>query len=171
MDIKEMLNEEFVRELDILQGMEVNDDGYDQQVKVVTDIADRIIAIEKLEIEERLKTESLQVEERLKTQQLEMDKELKLKQMETDEELKLKQINTESADRVANRVVDETLRRAQLKEDRLDHMIKNGITVVTFAVSTLLVVWGAKKSWEFEKEGTITSTFGRMFMGCFRHKA
>ena len=171
MDIKERLIEGFDRELDILQDMEVNDDGYDQQVKVVTDIADRIIAIEKLEIDDRQKTESLQVEERLKTKQIETDRELKLQQLELEEELKLKQLTTESADRVADRVIDETLRRAQLKEDKLDHMIKNGLTVLSIAVSTLLVVWGAKKSWEFEKEGTITSTFGRMFMGCFRHKA
>ena len=153
MNIKEMLSEEFERELELLQDLDVGTEEYSRQAKIVTDIADRIIAFEKMEAEDRQKTASLDADTLLKT-----------KQIETDEALKLKQYEMESADRVANRIADEAIRRDQLKEDKWDHIVKNCITVVTFGISAALTIWGAKKSWEFEKDGTITSIFGKMFM-------
>lgn len=50
------------------------------------------------------------------------------------------------------------------KEDRKDRIVKNIINVLTIVASTGLAVWGTKKSFEFEKEGTITTIMGRGFI-------
>lgn len=52
----------------------------------------------------------------------------------------------------------------QLKDDRMDKIVRNCITAVSVGGGLLLTVWGALLSWEFEKEGTITSTPGRKFI-------
>ena len=50
------------------------------------------------------------------------------------------------------------------KEDRIDRLIKDGITILGIVIPTVVTIWGTVKSIEFEKEGTITTIMGRGFI-------
>lgn len=50
------------------------------------------------------------------------------------------------------------------KEEKKDRLIRNIIAAAGIIVPTLVTVWGTKKSFEFEKEGTITTIMGRGFI-------
>ena len=52
----------------------------------------------------------------------------------------------------------------ELEENRKDRWIKNGITVAGIVIPTVVTIWGTVKSFEFEKEGTITTIMGRGFI-------
>lgn len=62
------------------------------------------------------------------------------------------------------------LKSEEIKMDRKDRIVKNCLTGIGIVTSLGLTIWGALKSWEFEKEGTVTSSFGKMFMNNFRPK-
>ena len=49
-------------------------------------------------------------------------------------------------------------------DDKKDRLIKNCINVATILIPTAVTIWGTLKSFEFEKEGTITTIMGRGFI-------
>lgn len=51
-----------------------------------------------------------------------------------------------------------------LKEEKKDRLVRNIIAAAGIIIPTLVTVWGTKKSFEFEKEGTITTIMGRGFL-------
>ena len=114
------LREEIHSEIEELRKMELGTDEYKTSVDGVTKLIDRVIEMEKIEIDNENKAEERKMEESLK-----------LKQM---------------------------------KEERTDRWVKNGIAVGTIVVSTAVTIWGTIKSFEFEKEGTITTSIGRGFI-------
>lgn len=121
MDIKKLVDEEVVDELERLRGMAVGSDEYKATLPEFTKLLDRSIEMEKLDREHKLKEE---------TQKFEND--LKIKQM---------------------------------KEDRIDRLVKNIMTGVSIGGTLLLTIWGTNKTLRFEEEGTITTTAGRKFTG------
>lgn len=52
-------------------------------------------------------------------------------------------------------------KREQMEEEKKDRWIKNGIAIGGILIPAFLAVWGTKSSFEFEKEGTITTIMGR----------
>ena len=52
----------------------------------------------------------------------------------------------------------------QVERDEKDRLIKNIISVAGIVLPCILTVWGTCKSFEFEKEGTITTIMGRGFI-------
>lgn len=52
----------------------------------------------------------------------------------------------------------------QMKEDRKARLAKNLIDVGSIILPLAVTVWGAKASFKFEEEGTITTAIGRKFM-------
>lgn len=52
----------------------------------------------------------------------------------------------------------------QMKEDRKTRLAKNLIDVGAIVLPLIVTVWGAKASFRFEEEGTITTAIGRKFM-------
>lgn len=59
----------------------------------------------------------------------------------------------------------EDARKAEtIDDERKDRVVKNVISVVGIAVPIVVTIWGTKKSFEFEKEGTITTIMGRGFI-------
>lgn len=52
----------------------------------------------------------------------------------------------------------------QAKEERKDRLIRNCMTAAGIIVPTVLTIWGTLKSFEFEKEGTVTTIMGRGFI-------
>ena len=97
-----------------------------------------------------------------------MDKELEWSKL--DNEIEQKNLDRESAERLKNldRESAERLNLKEIEEDRKDKRTKNTLTAVSIIGGFGLTIWGALKSWEFEKEGTVTSAFGKIFLKGFR---
>ena len=58
----------------------------------------------------------------------------------------------------------ESQNQKQKKEDRKSRLVKNSIDAGSVILPLAVTIWGAKASFKFEEEGTITSTVGRKFM-------
>ena len=52
----------------------------------------------------------------------------------------------------------------QMKEDRKARLFKNLIDISAIVLPLGVTIWGAKASFRFEEEGTITTAIGRKFM-------
>ena len=65
---------------------------------------------------------------------------------------------------IDSREVENDLKREQMKEEKLDHIIKNSLTAVSVVGGFALTVWGTYKSIKFEETGTITTIMGRGFI-------
>ena len=59
---------------------------------------------------------------------------------------------------------EQVFRDQQQKDEKKDRLIRNIIAAASVVIPTLVTVWGTKKSFEFEKEGTITTIMGRGFI-------
>lgn len=82
----------------------------------------------------------------------------------TNQALEIDKLNVEYQDRIEAREAENDLKLKQMKDDKIDRIVKNGLTFAGIAIPTGVTIWGALKSWEFEKEGTVTSALGRIFM-------
>ena len=127
-DLKILLVEEVQDELDDLGGLDVGSTEYKIGVDGIVKLTDKIIEIEKFEIEREDKANRNDLENRRFE-----EVEIKMKSREMDDE---------------NR----------------DRFIKNCLTGATIVTGVALTVWGTVKSFEFEKEGTITTIMGRGFI-------
>lgn len=58
----------------------------------------------------------------------------------------------------------ESQNEKQMKEDRKSRLVNNIIDAGSIILPLAVTIWGAKASFKFEEEGTITSTVGRKFM-------
>lgn len=52
----------------------------------------------------------------------------------------------------------------QIKEDRKARLFKNLIDIGSIVLPLAVTIWGAKASFRFEENGTITTAMGRKFM-------
>lgn len=87
-----------------------------------------------------------------------------------DRVIEMDRLKADQENKSIERDIQTDLKLKELEDEKKHKIIGNIITGVSVVGGFALTVWGAKKSWEFEKEGTITSSFGRMFMNCFRPK-
>ena len=87
-----------------------------------------------------------------------LDKSIELKKVKTNSDLEEMKVNE-----------DVRLREKELDQTAKDQKIKNSLTAASFIGSVGVLVWGALKSWQFEKEGTVTSSFGKSFMNSISH--
>ncbi|MBR5862204.1 MAG: hypothetical protein IKZ08_02645 [Bacteroidales bacterium] len=71
----------------------------------------------------------------------------------TDRSIEMERVNLDAADKAK-----------QLEDERTDRLVKNCLTAAGLIVSTGLTVWGVHASFNFEKEGTITTIMGRGFI-------
>lgn len=60
--------------------------------------------------------------------------------------------------------VSEAQTEKQMNEDRKARLFKNLIDVGAIVLPLAVTVWGARASFRFEEEGTITTAIGRKFM-------
>nr|DAM97027.1 MAG TPA: hypothetical protein [Caudoviricetes sp.] len=81
-----------------------------------------------------------------------------------DRHIELKKIDYDHEEKAKNREYDNQLKIKQMEEDQKDRWIKNGIAIASFVIPSLITIWGTKKSFEFEKTGTITTIMGRGFL-------
>ena len=59
--------------------------------------------------------------------------------------------------------VEQEQKQKQMKEERIDRIVKNILTGVSVVGGFILTVWGTNKTLRFEETGTITTTSGRKF--------
>ena len=60
--------------------------------------------------------------------------------------------------------VDTEHKKHQFNDEKRDRIIKNCLTAAGILLPSLITIWGTFKSFEFEKEGTITTIMGRGFV-------
>lgn len=87
-----------------------------------------------------------------------------------DRAIEIEKIDVEYQEKVESRDMEHELKLKQIKDENRDRLVKNCLTGVSVVGGIGLTVWGALKSWEFEKEGTVTSAMGKMFINAFRPK-
>jgi hypothetical protein len=56
---------------------------------------------------------------------------------------------------------EQLFREQQVKDEKKDRLIKNIISAAGVVLPIIVTVWGVKASFEFEKEGTVTTIMGR----------
>lgn len=67
-------------------------------------------------------------------------------------------------DERTDRIREYELKKAQAAKDDLHHFISDCLTVMGILIPASVTIWGALKSWEFEREGVVTSAIGRLFI-------
>ena len=85
------------------------------------------------------------------------DRSLEIQRIQIDAEDKAKTRERE----LKNDILEQNLKLEQMSDDRIDRWVKNILTGLGIVSSAALAIWGTKKSFEFEKEGTITTIMGR----------
>lgn len=81
-----------------------------------------------------------------------------------DRAIEMDKLKMEDKHKTEDREVDIQFKCKNFNEEKLDRWVKNGIAAAGIILPIGLTIWGAKKSWKFEEEGTITSMMGRGFM-------
>ena len=115
-----MLRDEIRDELDNLKNMKLGDDEYKATVDGITKMVDRIVEMEKMDIDQEEKRSKREAEEALKAEEMKME--------------------------------------------RRDKRVKNGIAVLATVLPVGVTVWGTLKMLKFEEEGTVTTIIGRGFI-------
>lgn len=59
---------------------------------------------------------------------------------------------------------EQRLKEQQLADEKKDRVVKNVIGAAGVVLPLLVTIWGTKVSLEFEKEGTVTTMIGRLFI-------
>ena len=81
-----------------------------------------------------------------------------------DRAIDMEKIHADSDEKDKNRASETALKKAELDGERKDRIARNGISIVGILLPIAVTIWGTKKSFEFEKEGTITTIMGRGFL-------
>ena len=81
-----------------------------------------------------------------------------------DKAIEIEKIEIEAKDKAKAREIEESLKRAQMEEDRKDRRVKNGIAVGGIVLPLAVTIWGTFKTLKFEEEGTVTTIMGRGFI-------
>lgn len=118
--MKTLLKTEVQELIKEIRSMEVGSDEHRAAVDSLTKLVDRIIELEKLEIE------------------------------------------AENHD--TDRANENYYREQEMKSNRKDRIIKDVITVAGIVIPATLAIWGTFVTLEFEKEGVVTTTAGKIFI-------
>lgn len=81
-----------------------------------------------------------------------------------DRSIEMDRIDYELQEKYDSREAENELKEKQIEQERKDQLIKNCLTATSIFGGFALTVWGTYKSFEFEKEGTITTIMGRGFI-------
>ena len=81
-----------------------------------------------------------------------------------DRAIEIDKLNNERKEKMEIREREETLQRTQIKEERIDRWVKNGIAIAGILIPSVITVWGTYRTLKFEEEGTVTTIMGRGFI-------
>lgn len=136
---------EIERELDAIYTMDVGSEEHEAAVKPLVQLMDRVIEMQRLDVEDRDKSEKRKAEERA----------FEAAERAREAEAQAREEAFEADER--NKSED----REMEKQHRVIGYIVAGAGILIPAVIT---VWGTKKSFKFEEVGTITTQAGREFI-------
>ena len=81
-----------------------------------------------------------------------------------DRNIEIKKVNNDIHDKTESRKVDAELKREELETNKKDQWIKNGLTAAGIVLPLTVTIWGVFKTFEFEREGVVTTIMGRSFI-------
>ena len=81
-----------------------------------------------------------------------------------DKSIEMDKLDLEYQDKADSREAANNLKRIEIEEEKKDRRVKNVLTGVSVVGGFAVTIWGAIKSIEFEKTGTITTIMGRGFI-------
>lgn len=93
-----------------------------------------------------------------------VDRSIKEKELRQDAEIKERQMINDCAIKRDQLINDSQLKREQLRKENIRGWVSNGIAIAGLIIPTAVTIWGTKRSFEFEKEGSITTIMGRGFI-------
>lgn len=163
MEIQNLLRDEIQSEFEKLKDIEEGTAEYKAVVDGITKLTDRAIEFEKIENEKMEKAklrEAAEEKERFEREFKEKQAKEAIAQAEFERKFKEKQ----AEETKAQAEFEQKLKIHQIEEDRIDRWIKNGIAIAGIILPIGLTVWGTYKSFEFEKDGTITTIMGRGYI-------
>lgn len=82
----------------------------------------------------------------------------------TDRAIEIDRFNAEVEAKAEVQKFENELKLKQMKEEKIDRIVKNCLTAAGIILPITITVWGTKASFEFEKEGTVTTIMGRGFI-------
>lgn len=80
-----------------------------------------------------------------------------------DRAIKIDELNINAQDKIYKEN-ELDLKQQQIEEERKDRKVRNGITVASIVIPTVVTIWGTLKTLKFEEVGTVTTNAGRNFM-------
>lgn len=78
--------------------------------------------------------------------------------------LEIEKFNIEADERAKTREQEYELKCKQMRDEKIDKIIKHGFTIGSFCVATGMAVWGTVVSMKFEKTDNFTSLLGRWWV-------
>ena len=81
-----------------------------------------------------------------------------------DRAIELDKFDAELQEKVKSRDIDVDLKLQQAKDDKINRIVGHAINVAGIILPIAVTIWGTKASFEFEKEGTISTLMGRGFV-------
>lgn len=81
-----------------------------------------------------------------------------------DRSVEIEKLDIEREEKAKTREIEQGLKLQAMAEERQDRLVKNCISVAGIVIPVIITIWGTVKSFEFEKEGTITTIMGRGFI-------
>lgn len=81
-----------------------------------------------------------------------------------DRAVELEKSNIDAKTQLEKMKAENELKERQMEEERKDRLIKNCIAAAGVVLPIGVTIWGTLKSFEFEREGTITTIMGRGFI-------
>lgn len=81
-----------------------------------------------------------------------------------DKSVEMKKLDLEYRDKVESREATNNLKLTEIEEEKKDRRVKNILTGVSVIGGFALTIWGTIKSFEFEKDGVITTIMGKGFI-------
>lgn len=81
-----------------------------------------------------------------------------------DKSVEMKKLDLEYQDKVESREAANNLKLTEIEEEKKDRRVKNILTGVSVVGGFALTIWGTIKSFEFEKDGVVTTIMGKGFI-------
>lgn len=66
---------------------------------------------------------------------------------------------------IATVEIENETKKLEIETENKREKIRNGITIGTFVITSAISIWAVLKTFEFDREGTVTSTLGRGILG------
>lgn len=80
-----------------------------------------------------------------------------------DKAIEIEKLNRESEEKSRARLIEQETRESQMKEERKHRWIGYAISIAGLVIPSAITIWGTIKSFQFEENGTITTSVGKSF--------